>query len=156
MDSARKCPPNQATAVFRFHLDLNSNRFRDAVGGFENNLVVVDGQYDVGPEPDIFRRRLVLVRVGNLEAFEQHRRDLASTDIRRMPGPDDLRDGEVWSTKGRSRRLGAMEAAEWGNCRWDPAAKPGAQFLDLDYQRLIFSLEFVAQMVIADHRRGFS
>jgi hypothetical protein len=49
-----------------------------------------------------------------------------------------------------------MEAAEWGNCRWDPAAKPGAQFLDLDYQRLIFSLEFVAQMVIADHRRGFS
>jgi hypothetical protein len=49
-----------------------------------------------------------------------------------------------------------MEAAEWGKCRWDPAAKPGAQFLDLDYQRLIFSLEFVAQMVIADHRRGFS
>jgi hypothetical protein len=49
-----------------------------------------------------------------------------------------------------------MEAAEWGKCRWDPAAKPGAQFLDLDYQRLIFSLEFVAQMVIAVHRRGFS
>jgi hypothetical protein len=71
-----------------------------------------------------------------------------------MPGPGGIYDGEVRSRN--SRPSGGLETVEWSKCRRDAVAKPGAQFPKLDCQRLIFSLEFVAQMAIADYRRDSS
>jgi hypothetical protein len=58
--------------------------------------------------------------------------------------------------QGKKQAPGVMEAVECGECRSGPATMPGAQFLDSDSQRLIFSFEFIAQMAIADYRRDLS
>jgi hypothetical protein len=77
------------------HNNHTHARFRRE-GRLENNLVIVDGQYYAGPAPDIFLRRLVRGRVSKMEAFG----NVGAT----LPQPTS-RDGEVWSTKGKSRCL---------------------------------------------------
>jgi len=152
MNPARKCPPNQTTPVFRLHLDLNSDRFRDAVGRIENNLVVVDGQHNADPDQAPFGS----VRFEEGSANWKRSSNMAppaSANICRMPG-------RAASTTAKFGREKAGPPAVWRLLSEQMPArrgrKAGRAIPEAGLSAPDFSLEFVAQMAIADYRRDSS